>query len=90
MKAILSSIVVVGALVCGAARAQNTSATTPPPADLAEMKAAIEKSRAKGELTPGEAAEMSKIVDVLRAERQRAEIENQLRANEDKTTAQQY
>ncbi len=89
MRAILSSIVVVGALVCGA-HAQTISVTTPPPADLVEMKAAIDRSLANKEITPGEATQMKRMVDVMMAERAAAEIREQLNANEKRDTARQY
>jgi hypothetical protein len=93
LKTILSSIAVAAALVSGAACAQNTGATNLQAADPAAMKAAIERAVAKGEISPGDAAEMLKIVDLLIAERRAAEIRDRLRAIEDladRTTAPQY
>jgi hypothetical protein len=83
MKAILSSIAVAAALVAGAARAQNTDAANPPAADPAAMKAALARAAARGEISPGEAAEMANMADLLRAERKAAEIRDRLRAIED-------
>jgi hypothetical protein len=83
MKAILSSIAVAAALVGGAARAQNADAASPPAADPAAMKAALERAVAKGEISPGEAAEMAKMPDLLMAERKADEIRDRLQAIED-------
>ena len=92
MKAIFCSIAVAAALVGGAAYAQNTDAANLPIADPAAMKAALARAVAKGEISPGEAAELAKIPDLLMAQRKAAEIRDRLRANEDiedKTAARQ-
>jgi hypothetical protein len=83
MKAIFCSIAVAAALVGGAAYAQNTDAANLPVADPAAMKAALARAVAKGEISPGDAAEMAKIPDLLMAERKAAEIGDRLRAIED-------
>jgi hypothetical protein len=84
MKAILSSIAVAVALIGGAARAQDTDAANRPVADPAAMKAALSRAVAKGEISPGDAAEMAKIIDLLMAERKAAEIRHRLRAIEER------
>jgi hypothetical protein len=69
MKAILSSVAVAVALIGGVARAQDTNAANPPIADPAAMRAALDKAVAKGEISPGDVAEIAKIIDLLVEER---------------------
>jgi hypothetical protein len=92
MKAILTSIAMAAVLVGSVARAQNTDAAHPPAADPAAMKAALDGAVAKGEISPGDAAEMAKIIDLYMAEQKAAEIRDRLRAIEepkDRGVAQQ-
>jgi hypothetical protein len=92
MKAILSSIAVAAAFVGSVACAQNTDAAHPPAADPAAMKTALDRAVAKGEISPGDAAEMAKIIDLFMAEQKAAEIRDRLRAIEeleDRGVAQQ-
>jgi hypothetical protein len=93
MKAILNSIAVAAILVGGAASGQTTDAARPPVADPVAMKEALGKAVARGEISPGDAAEMAKIVDRFVAEQKAAEIRNRLRAieeREDRGVAQQH
>jgi hypothetical protein len=83
MKAILSSIAMAAALAGRVACAQNTDAAHPPAADPAATKAALDRAVAKGEISPGDAAEMAKIVDLFMAEQKAAEITERLRAIEE-------
>jgi len=46
------------------------------------MKAALDRAVARGEISPGDAAEMAKIVDLFMAEQKAAEIRDRLRAIE--------
>jgi hypothetical protein len=84
VKAILSAIAVAVAVIGGAARAQDTSAANPPVADPTAMKAALDRAVAKGEISPVDAAEMMKIIDLLMEERKAAEIRDRLRAIEER------
>jgi hypothetical protein len=83
MKTILSSMAVAAVLLGGVARAQNADASRQPVADPAAMKAALDGAVAKGEIAPGDAAEMAKIVDLVTAEQKAEEIRNRLRAIEE-------
>src|SRR5262249_38081411 len=83
MKAIFSSIAVVATLVGSVACAQNADVAHPPAADPAAMKAALDRAVAKGEISPGDAAEMAKIVDLFMAEQKAAEIRDRFRAIEE-------
>lgn len=92
MKAILSSIAMAAIFVGSVARAQDTEAAHPPVVDPGAMKAALDRAVARGEISPGDATEMAKIVDLFMAEQKAAEIRNRLRAIEepqDRTEAQQ-
>jgi hypothetical protein len=92
VKAILSSIAIAVALIGGVARAQDTNAANPPVADPAAMKAALDRAVAKGEISPVDAAEMAKIIDLLMEERKAAEIRDRLRTieeHEDRAVARQ-
>ena len=83
MEAILSSIAVALTLIGGAALAQDVDAANRLVADPAAMKAALSTAVAKGEISPGEAAELAKIPDLLMAQRKAAEMRDRLRAIED-------
>lgn len=83
MTTILSSMAVAAFLLGSMARAQNADAARQPVADPAAMKAALDRAVAKGEIPPGDAAEMAKIIDLVTAERKAEEIRNRLRAIEE-------